>query len=86
MCTPTSSFTPTKKKFIAMQQFHEGKLKESIPTQFKQPMIDPENISILFDRMMEKIDTFPQKLLLHLVERNCVALRVGYGTVIRFFG
>lgn len=85
ICTPTSSFTPTKKKFLAMQKIREEKLNKSNKAH-KDHKIDPADISTMFDRRMESIDKFPQKLLLNLVNKNCIALRVGYGTVVRFFG
>lgn len=69
-----------------MQKIRAEKVKTCSTASLKEYKIDPIDISVLFDRRMENIDKFPQKLLLNLVEKNCIALRVGYGTVVRFFG
>lgn len=81
-CTPLSSFTPTLKKFSVFQKMRN---KEPV-AEPDTPAIHPMDISLIFDQRMKFIEKEPHKLLRNVLQKNAIALRIGYGTVVRIDG
>lgn len=48
--------------------------------------VQPVDLTAIFDRRMNAIDKEPHKVLQNLLQKNAIALRIGYGTVVRIDG
>lgn len=81
-CTPLSAFTPVGKTLIKQSAMRN---KQELRVQ-PDKEVDPECLSLIFDRRMNNIEKEPHKIIQNLLQKNAIALRIGYGTVVRIDG